>query len=181
MYYHGSRNGDIKELTLDKSNDGYVWLIENYAFAVVYGGCSVRFWAANKQNNKPIVREVCEDSLEKMYKGVKCYVYCVDDEDVGEYEQYDYKGRKSIRLKHNVKVKNRIVIEDAYEEIMRLYKAGELEIRFWENRDETERMKDQKNVIDLLCKDMRMNYEKYPEDYAVLVKLFPETKLKELE
>lgn len=181
MYYHGSRNGDIKELTIAKSNDGYVWLIEDYCFAVLYAGSSVRFWACNKDNGRLIIREMCEHGLEKMYKGVKCYIYCIEDENVGEFERYDYKGRKSIRTTHDVKVDKRIVIDDAYDEIMRLYNEGELELQLWDKRDKREREEDQKKVKDLLCKDMRLNYEKYPEDYDVLVRLFPDTALKELE
>lgn len=179
MYYHGSKNPDIKELTIDKSNDGYVWLIENFACAVAYAGSGVRFWAVDS-SGKPALREVCEDCVKKMYKGVKCYIYCIADQDVGEYERCDYKGRKIIRLTHNVKVTNVIKIDDAYEEIMRLYKDGEIKICFWNDRPETERQEDQKRVKAALCGDMSLKKKERPEDYATLIKLFPDTELKEM-
>lgn len=180
MYYHGSRNGEIKELTLEKSHDGYVWLAEDYCFAVLYAGNSVRFWGINRNNGKLRIRELCENGLEKMYKGVKCYIYCVEDENVGEFERYDYKGRKSIRVQHDVKIDKRIVIDDAYDEIMRLYNEGRLELLLWNERDEKEREEDRQRTLAQLCKDMKENHEKYPEDYATLIKIFPETELKEI-
>ncbi len=84
-YYHGSRNGGLKELSLDKSVDGYVWLAEQYEFAILYGANSTRFWCYNNETNKLVIREVCEDSLEKMYKGKECYIYSATK--VGDYER----------------------------------------------------------------------------------------------
>lgn len=51
-YYHGSRVKNLKKLTLDKSNDGYVWLAESYEFAVMYGANSIRFWKVNPTNGQ---------------------------------------------------------------------------------------------------------------------------------
>lgn len=70
-YYHGSRSKDLKRLTLENSNDGYVWLAEQYEFAVLYAGNSLRFWDYNFDTNKLIIREIAENCFERLYKGVE--------------------------------------------------------------------------------------------------------------
>ncbi|MBQ8615527.1 MAG: hypothetical protein IJ415_03065, partial [Clostridia bacterium] len=112
-YYHGSPNGNLTKLTTKKSVDGYVWLAEDYCFALMYAANHTRFWAVDKETGKLIIREVKPNSLELMYKNKPCYIYSVKN--VGEFERYDHKGRKSIRLDHDVEINEKEFIPDAYE------------------------------------------------------------------
>ena len=178
-YYHGSPKSNLTKLTTEKSNDGYVWLAEQYEYAVLYAGCPVRFWRVNKTNNKLVIREVAKNCLLRMYKGKKCYICSA--ENVGEFEQFDYNGRKSIRLTHDVNIKLNEVIPDAYEKIMELYNTGVIEIDFWDNYTEEEKIKVQQNTIKKFAPAMKVEYNKFPEEYAIITDLLPELKLENLK
>ncbi len=176
-YYHGSRVKDLKMLSLDKSNDGYVWLAESYEFAVLYGANAVRFWKVNENNGKLIIREVAENCLEKMYKGKECYIYSA--EDVGEFEQANHLGRKSIKLKHDVNLKLEEHIVDAYDKIMRLYREGRIEIWFWKDYSEDRKRKETDSLIKTFGPVMQDEHDRFPEEYDLLTDLCPELKLKD--
>ena len=179
VYYHGSPNGDIKELTTEQSNDGYVWLAEDYSFALLYAGSPIRFWAVDKETGKLIIREVKPGSLELMYKNKLCYIYSISN--VGDFEQYNFKGRKSIRLNHNVKIENKEVIPDAYDKIMELYKENKLIIRWWNSLTEEEQQVERNNVIKTFKPVMQDEFNRFPEEYKLLTELFEELKLENLE
>lgn len=178
-YYHGSPNGNLTKLTTAKSNDGYVWLAEQYAFAVLYGGCPVRFWRVNKTNGKLVIREIAKDGLLKMYKGKACYIYSA--ENVGEFEQYDHIGRKSIRLNHDVDIKLDEIIPDVYEKIIELYNNSEIEIDFWDNFTEEQKRIEQEKIIRKFAPNMKVEHEKFPEEYEIITNLIPELKLENLK
>lgn len=178
-YYHGSPKSDLKELTIERSNDGYVWLAENYEYAVLYGGCPVRFWRVNKTNGKLVIFEVAKDSLLRMYKGKKCYIYST--ENVGEFEQFDYIGRKSIRLTHDVEIKLDEVVLDVYEKIIELYNKGIIEIDFWDNYTEEKKTKIRQNIINKFSPAMEIEKRMFPEEYEIITDLIPELKLENLK
>ena len=67
-YYHGSRNGNLTELTVEKSNDGYVYLTPDYSFAVMYGACPLRFWDFHVVKKKLIIREIAKMVLKPCIK-----------------------------------------------------------------------------------------------------------------
>lgn len=177
-YYHGSRTKNLKMLTLDKSNDGYVWLAEQYEFAVLYGASPVRFWGFNKQTNKLVIREICESCFEKMYKNKKFYIYSATE--VGEFEQSDHLGRKSIRCKHDVKLNLEETVEDAYKKIMELYTTGKIELRFWGNYTLEEKEKEKNRIIKTFSPVMQEEHDKFPEEYKLLTEMVPELKLENL-
>ena len=72
-------------------------------------------------------------------------------------------------------------ILDAYEKIMELYNAGELELLFWKDASKEYKERTTNDIINRLCADMKLNYTNYRKDYDILVKLFPQTALKEEE
>lgn len=177
-YYHGSRVKDLKKLTLDKSNDGYVWLAESYEFAVMYGANSIRFWKVNPKTGKLILREVAPNCFEKMYKGKQCYIYSADK--VGDFEQADYLGRKSIKLKHDVNLNLEEYVPDAYDKIMALYKNGNIELWFWKDYSEEQKQNVIASLIKRFAPVMQDEYERFPDEYALLTELRPELKLENL-
>lgn len=178
-YYHGSRNGDLKKLTTEKSNDGYIWLAEDYCFAVLYAGNGVRFWAVDEKTGKLKIREVQPGSLELMYKNKPCYIYSI--ENVGEFEQYNHRGRKSIRLNHDVEIREKEFIPDTYEKIMQLEKEGRLLIdRYCDNTKE-QQQKSRENIINTFKPHMQVEHDKFPEEYELLTTLFEELKLENIK
>ena len=172
-YYHGSKNGNLTELMVEKSNDGYVYLTPNYGAAVLYGACPVRFWNWHQTKNKLIIREVAKDGFKTMYKGVSFYIYSTDD--IGEHEISNVNGRPAVKMKHDVKLKEKEFVPDAYEKIMELYQKGEIILWFWDKYTEEEKQK----CVDGLHKTfnenvMRDEKARFPEEYELLTKLRPE-------
>ena len=165
-YYHGSPNGNLNELTTEKSNDGYIWLAEDFCFALLYAGCPIRFWAVDKETGKLIIREVKEGSLKLMYKNKPCYIYSFTN--VGEFEQYNHKGRKSIRLSHNLKTENKEYIPDAYEKILELEKQNKLIIRKWNTLTKEEQIAEKQRIIETFKPVMQDEFNRFPEEYELL-------------
>ena len=178
-FLHGSDNPNLTELTTEFSNHGAVYLTKRYSSAVLYGGCSIRFWDYDKVDDKLIIREVCEDSLEKMYKGKTFYIYTT--ENVEDVEEYEVSGCTNYKTLHNVKLVEKEVVSDAYEKIMELYNAGELKLSFWEDLTPEQQQNQKEKLKHGMCADMKLNYIKYRKDYDVLVKLYPEFALSEQE
>ena len=177
-YYHGSRSKDLKRLTLENSNDGYVWLAEQYEFAVLYAGNSLRFWDYNFDTDKLIIREIAENCFERLYKGVECYIYSA--EDVGEYERSDRHGRRSIRCQHDVDLTLYEYIPDVYEKIMQLYREGKIELRFWHNYSPEEQEREKNSIIRKFAPTMQEEHDRFPDEYRLLTSLIPELKIENL-
>ena len=178
-YYHGSPNGSLTELTTEKSNDGYVWLAEDYCFAVMYAGNPTRFWAVDEATGKLIIREVQQGALELMYKNKPCYIYTFSN--VGEFEQYNHKGRKSIRLNHNIKIEEKEVIPDAYNKIIELEKQNKLIIRRWNTLTEEQQKREKENIIKTFKPVMEDEFNRFPEEYELLTTLFKELKQENIQ
>ena len=178
-YYHGSRTRDLKKLSIDKSNDGYVWLTEQYEFAVLYAGNSVRFWDYNFKTNKLIIREIAENCFKKMYKGVDCYIYI--GKNIGEFDRFDHRGRRSIRCGHDVDLVLFEHIPDVYDKIMELYRDGVIELQFWEDYSPKEQEEKRYSVIRQFAPVMQEEYEKLRDEYNLITELIPELKLENLE
>jgi len=174
-FYHGSDNGNLIKLTVEKSNDGYIYLTPMYPFAVLYAGNSTRFWTFDKEKQKLVIREVCKDSLKKMYKGRKCYIYSTDE--ISDYEESEYLGRKTFRTKKDVVLKEKEVINDAYDKIMEMYEKGEIILQFWDKLTEEQKQKERDGVVKKFSPHMKEFYLKYRKDYDELTNLFPEMSL----
>ena len=177
-YYHGSRVKGLKKLSLEKSNDGYVWLAEQYEFALMYGANSLRFWDYNNKTQKLIIREIAPNCFEKLYKGRECYIYSAKD--VGEFEQSNHLGRRSIRCKHDVELQLEEYIPDAYEKIMKLYRDGVIELKFWKDYSPEEQSNEIKNLVTKFTPIMQIEFDKFRDEYNLLVDLRPELKLENI-
>lgn len=178
-YYHGSPNGEISKLTVEKSVDGYVWLAQDYCFALLYGANHTRFWAVDKNTNKLIIREVQPGSLELMYKNKSCYIYST--ENVGEFEQFDFAGRKSIRLSHDVEIETKEYIPDAFEKIKELEKQGKLIIRYYNDMTTEQKQNEKEKIINTFKPVIKETYEKFHDDYLILSTLFEELKIENIQ
>lgn len=182
--YHGSKNGRLKKLKVERAkteSNGAVCFAEDYAVAVFYAGCPVRYWNTDA-TGKLIVREQCENGLEIMYKNQPCYVYAVDDKDLGEYKIETHNKRKERKYFHDVDLKNAKVeyIPDALDKLLELEKENKIIILRWIDYSEEEKQKIRQANLKILSvpQYMQMLYFDCREEYKILTKMFPETKIK---
>lgn len=182
--YHGSQNGKLKKLTTDHAkagSNGAVYLAEDYEFAVFYAGCPLRCWTTD-QTGKLIINEQCEHGLEILYKNKPCYVYAVDDSDLGEYALDIHNRRRARKYFHDVDLSKAEIeyIPDALEKLLQLEKENRIIIRHWENFSEEEKQKIKESNLKGIASPlaMQIEYFKYPEEYKLLIKLYPEAKIK---
>ncbi|MCQ2555835.1 MAG: hypothetical protein MJ149_00695 [Clostridia bacterium] len=179
-YFHGSRFDNIDALLVEKSNDGFCWLTGKYEFALLYAANSVRFWGYNKKTQKLVLREAAPNSLKIMYDKKKCYIYCAEEESLGEFEKVDYERRQAVKCKQNIKLKLFEVVDNAYEKFMEMYKNGEIEIKFLKDMTEEERQKDKEETINTFSPVMEKEFKDFPHEYKLLTELFPELKLENI-
>lgn len=182
--YHGSKNGKLKKLKTSHAkagSKGVVYLAEDYAFAVFYGGCPIRYWHTDEMG-KLIVREQCKNGLEIMYKNQPCYVYVVDDAELGEYEIEIHNRRRARKYFHDVNLSHAEVeyIPDVLEKLLQLEKEGKIIIWRWENYTEETKQAIKQSNLKLLNSPqlMQIEYFDYREEYEILIKMFPEAKIK---
>lgn len=182
--YHGSKNGKLKKLTTDYAkfeSNGAVYLAESYEFAVFYAGCPIRYWGTD-ETGKLIIREQCEHGLEIMYKNKHCFVYAVDDGNLGEYEFEIHNRRRARKYFHDIDLTKaeKEYIPNVLEKLLQLEKENKIIIQHWENYSEEEKQKIKQANLKLLSNpyNMQIEYFDYPEEYKILVKMFPEAKIK---
>lgn len=176
IYYHGTRQNNLKFLDPEKSVDGYAYLTSNLIYAIYFGGAPLTNWDLNKETKKLYIREICKDYLKILYYGVKEFIY-VNDGEITNFEKWDFRGRNSIRTRDNVKVKKFLTTNNVYKKLIDLRDEGKIEIEFWQDMD-----KDTQNSIyeqnkEALCADIQKTKNEYPELYEVLVKIFPDRKV----
>lgn len=167
--YHGSDNGNIKQLTPRLSNHGkpYVYTIVHRALAVMYahnpfprpnGFYTYRVL----KDGRVFYDEYFENQLEVMYKGVSGYVYTIDVEEE-KLKQLDnmpwvYVSETSIDVKHPE------FVPDLYEELLRLEKTGEIIINRHKDASEEDKQK-WKNIVAREIKDKELK-DRLDEPYA---------------
>ena len=178
-FYHGSPNGNLKKLTMDKANHGAIFLAEDYCFAVMYAGCPLRFWGT-KEDGKLVIWEKAENCLEILYKNKPCYVYSVDESNLKDYQKSEYKRRKTIEVTHDVELDECEFIPDALEKILQLEREGRLYIKRWNDLTEDQKTKEKDRFIKQFAPAMQLEHDKFPEEYDLIIKMFPELKLENL-
>ena len=170
IFYHGTQNKDLKELTLEHSS-GKIYLTDSFEFAFMYAACPLRFWGYDKANDKLILREVVKDCFKKQFSGVKCYVFSceIDDfEKVNSRSNHTFLSHKIVKLNPDCEV-----IEDAYEKLMELFHAGRIELRFWKDYSKDEKTKVFGQFVDGFRPHLKESRENFPKEFAMLVKLNP--------
>lgn len=177
-YYHGSREKGLKRLEVKRSKDGYyVWLTDQYEYAVFYAGNNLRFRDYNSKTNKLVIKEVAENCFEKLYKGVDCYIYVAKD--IGEFEVEEHFGRRAIRCHHDVDLEFYEYVPDVYDKIMQLYHKGVIELKFWNDYTKEEKKQEINSLKQKFNKKLMLKiYKNQREDYNKLIELIPELKLK---
>lgn len=180
QFYHGSRNGNLTELSVDKSKDGKIWMTDDYNFAVMYGASSIRSWKWTGE--KLMIFELYKpDAFEIQFKGQPFYIYKTEDVSNFEISISDQKRYQKpfYTTTHNVKLVSKQLIPDAYEKLLELHKKGEIILYFWEDslkENPTLAEKLKQNFKESIIKYIQEgDYEKkFPDDYKFCKKLFPE-------
>lgn len=174
-YYHGSRNGNLKELTTSHYG-GKLYVTDSYPMAIMYAGCSLRNWNYDKENDVLILYEVTDNAFKKMYKGKKCYIYTCDIEDAVKDERNI--SNHTFTVSHNVELnEEKEVIEDVFEKILSLEKDGKIKLFYFNDFSKEDQEKRKQRTISIWEPHMQNEYDNYREEYNLLVDLFPELDL----
>lgn len=183
-FYHGSPVRDIKIIQPHRSNHGesWVYLSTKRENTVVYLSNAIeKFhkenhlknegsfykWASYGFNKEGILvlEEYYPNATEETYKGVEGFIYCAEDVE-------DYSLQKDIPFaavsSKPIKVTSFEYIPDAYEELLRLEKNGEIIISRYE---ETSSKK--KEWIEKVIREDFMNFGDRPDYIAFLKGKFP--------
>lgn len=182
--YHGSRNGDLNELTVDfktnrKNEEGKVFLTDSYACAVMYGSCSLRFYCYIEEKDVLVIQEKAPNGLRKMYSGHGCYIYSVDVENAEKYQNHPIKNH-IYTVNENVKLENKEIVEDCYQKLLELEKEKALKIVRWEDLNEEEQKRCKSNFINKFKPHMKLEKQKFPEEYKLLVSLYRELEVEDM-
>ena len=81
-------------------------------------------------------------------------------------------------MKHDVKLKEKEFVPDAYEKIMELYNKGELILWFWDEYTDEERERCVNGLHKTFTKEVMLDEKtRFPNEYDLLVKMRPEMKI----
>lgn len=180
ILYHGTQNGELKELRLDfnsgrKDDTAKIYLTDSYEAAFLYAACTVRCYRFDKDNDVLCFLEYAPDGFKKMYKGHGCYIFKIEIDNPEKVENHPIAGHVYSHDK-NIKLdkKNREHIPDCYEKLLQLEKDGKIKLFRWEDRSEENKRMVKENFIKRYLPTMRESKEKYPQDYKVLTAFYPE-------
>lgn len=78
IFYHGSKNPDLKLLEKEHSRDGYVYATTDKLVSLTYAARSFPNLFST-QNGEICFFELAPNLFEKMTKGKSCYIYRLED------------------------------------------------------------------------------------------------------
>ena len=187
ILYHGTQNGELKELRTDfksgRVNDtAKIYLTDSYEAAFLYAACTIRAYSFDKNNDVLCFYENAPDGFKKMYKGHGCYIFKIEIDNPEPVDNHPlgnhvFSCDKNIKLEKN----NCEYIPDCYEKLLQLEKDGKIKLYRWEDKSEDEKRKVKENFIKRFLPGMKESKEKYSEDYKVLTSFYPELAVDEAE
>ncbi len=126
IFYHGSKNPDLKLLEKNHSRDGFVYATTDKLVALTYAARSFPNLFTT-QNGKIYFFELAPNLFEKMTKGKCCYIYTLEDKGFSPVVQKNQKcaHQNCYCTANDVKITSREEITDAYDELLRYQKQGE--------------------------------------------------------
>lgn len=175
-FYHGTRNGDLKELNLEHYS-GKIYLTDSYGMALLYAASPFRLWRYDKEKDKVVFRELRHDTFKILYKGKKCYIF--------ECECDDYVKDESNQSNHTyistkpIKLGKREVIEDAYQKMLELEKKGEIILERWEDYSPEIQRQYRERFFSVYTEEVMRKEKNFPESYQAIISLFPELEVKD--
>ena len=163
--YHGSSNGDIKQLKPQVSNHEkeYVYFITHEVLAILYAYNPIErpggFYTYKfDKNGQVYYDEFFPDQLKKIYQGKSGYVYSINNDDYNlqhlEKMPWVYLSEKPI------KVDKPKFIKDIYEEILLLEKQGKIIVNRYEAMSEELKQKNRSVIVkDIEMKNLKNRKE----------------------
>ncbi len=128
-YYHGSRDGNLTELTTNHTKDGHVYVTSSRLVALTYAVHSRPNLFSTDENGKECYWELKPHLFEIMTKGKSAYIYTLENKDYEPVPQSNKCGHQHCyRVQQNVKVISKEFVPDIYEELLKYAKSGELNI-----------------------------------------------------
>ena len=173
-FFHGSRDENLTELVTTHSR-GKVYLTDSYAFAFLYGACSLRLWGWDEEHDRPIFREVGKDCFKIQFQNAKCYIYeCQTDE---AEKQTNHSSGHVFVLHKNIKVRKIEVIEDAYQKLLQLEKEGKVTCQHWEDYSKEQQKEVAEEFYEQFAPIIEDEKKMFPEEYELMVKICPRLKV----
>ena len=170
-FYHGTRDGNLKELTLNHWS-GKIFLTTDYGTAFLYGASPMRCYGFNKKTGKVIICERAKDGFKTMYSGKKCYIFSCEADDI---EKIDQLPMNSIYVSNKpVTLGEREEISDCYEKLLELGRQGAIELDLWDNHSPEEQARIKEQFFKDMQPQMADNKKRFREVYDVCVSLYPE-------
>lgn len=175
-FYHGTQNGELKKLLASRKStrekdEGNVYLTDDYGCAFMYAACSIRSFFVS--NGKLCLREVAPDAFKKMYSGHGCYIFTIEVDGarkVKHITDHVYVYDKDIELDPN----KREWVEDCYQKMLELEKQGVIGVLRWDDMTKEEQDRRKEHNIQGYKPYMKIEKEKFPEEYKLLVSFYPE-------
>ena len=127
IFYHGSPNDNITELSIDYSN-GKIYFTSSRLVALTYlPRAYPNMFRTDK--NLEIYEEIVDGLFENATKGQSGYIYTIETDDFFELEQGPTCGHKHcFYSSKNAKILQKEKIEDVYQELLKYIKTGEFKI-----------------------------------------------------
>ncbi len=128
-YYHGSKNGNLTELTTENSEDGNVYVTDNRLVALTYAVRGKPNLFLTNHKGEEVFLQFYLDLFDEMVKGKSAYIYTIEDVGFESVDQSRKCGHKHcFKANQTAKVVKKEFIEDAYTELMKYVEIGELKI-----------------------------------------------------
>ncbi len=138
-FYHGCRDGNIKEFKTELSRDGYVYATSSRLIALTY---IARVFPNmfKTEKDKEVFIEIVPNFFEDTIKGCSGYVYLMENKKnfIPINQDKNCAHSNSFKIKENVKVVSVEYIEDVYQELNKYIESGQLIIRKFETLSQEE-------------------------------------------
>jgi len=159
-YYHGTKDGSLKELTTSHNKDGLVYVTSDRLVALTYAIRGYPNLFTTLPTGKEAFLELVPDLFKKMVKGKSAYIYTLEDREYNEVKQNNKCGHsKCFSYDKNVKVVSKEYIEDAYVEFLKYIEKGQFIVIKFEDIPNREQII--KNILDKASKVDFSNKENY--------------------
>lgn len=170
QFYHGSREKNLKFLSMQKANHNKIYLTDNYFLALLYAASSIRNW--RMQNDKVVFRETAENGFKILYKNQPCFIY--KTEDIYDAEKTEHSSNSVYTVEHDVKLTKCEFIPDVYQKILQEAKAKNIIIERYADYNEQEKESIKKNILQTFTPEiMKAEKERFHDEYKLLLKLYP--------
>jgi len=176
-FYHGSQNGNLKELNLQHYS-GKIYLTDDEYVAFFYAGSSLRFGGYSK-DGKVVFQEKCSNCFKMQFAGHGCFIYQCE---VENFEVINHHFANHVYVsQEKAELKLIETVDDCYAKLLELAENGEIVLEFWEDYTKEQQKKITENFISTFGPHMQYEKNRFPEEYELLIRICPQLKVDENE